>query len=192
MICHVNKFIFVHIPKCGGTTIENIFNGWHKWKTNDKLIGENRQHYKLTQILELNPSCNNYFRFTFIRNPYDRIVSEYHYLKRKFPEKVKITFKEFCADLDRNLDLYAGHYHKLTMVDYFDNYPVDFIGRVETMQRDWDVICELIGIPFNELKKENTTKHKHYTEYYDDETRQIVADKYSKDLEYFGYEFQPK
>ena len=186
MINHENKFIFIHINKCGGTTIDELFTG--------KFQG----HKKAFEYKKSNPTdFNKYFKFTFVRNPWGRVVSFYHYqIKRGwdyYPFDETIPFKEFVKNWLKKM---PGQTKLNThpcydwISDENDDLLIDYIGKIENMQQDFDTICEKIGIPHQKLPQKNKTNHKHYTEYYDDETREIVAKKYAKDIEYFGYEFE--
>ena len=85
---------------------------------------------------------------------------------------------------------YAHDYPQIDFVlNANQNKLTNFVGRCEDMQYDFDYVCGKIGIQKIKLPYRNPTKHKHYTEYYDEETKQIVAEKYAKDIEYFGYKF---
>ena len=225
MISHKHKFIFVHIPKCAGTTVELVLHKYASpvegcsWAVRTKNI-RNKEMFNLIR------NHNDYFKFTFSRNPYSRMVSLYYFLKyhnkfdfQKFvklvgqfldtnPEKVyrkipdnstflkskkmwKVASYDFIDEVHYPLG-YLGNgnkgYHLLPQY-YFVSNGIDFIGKIENLQEDFNIICDKIGIPRQKLQHKNKSKHKHYTEYYDDETRQIVAEKYAKDIEYFGYEF---
>jgi hypothetical protein len=83
--------------------------------------------------------------------------------------------------------------HDFPQIDFVFNANhgklTNFVGRCEDMQYDFDYVCGKLGLGKLKLPHRETTKHKHYTEHYDDETRELVAEKYAKDIEYFGYEF---
>lgn len=203
MINHKYKCIFVHIPKTGGTSIEYVF---------DKLALRRMvkyKHYTLRNYERLNQQIDQYYKFSFVRNPWDMTVSMYNYLwktERPWPKKwrrnnnnfSKLSFEEwvthssFLAPTIRTLDVNARHNGQdgdfsswLTS----EKYTLDFIGKFENLQGDFNKICDKIGMPQQQLPHVNKSRGKHYTEYYNDETRQIVAEKYAKDIEYFGYKF---
>ena len=204
MINHEHKFIFIHIPKCGGTSVENaLFKPVKKrtvkdlWMLPNKYQTGGLQHLMASHIIQEvgEDIFSKYFTFSFVRNPWDKMVSQYTYTIAKRPTLLKrigitesASFKEY---IDRSMvaKLHVQWDHQYKFLYKNKKCVVDFIGRFENLQQDFDTICDRIGIPQPKLPHRNKTKHKHYTEYYDDETREIVAKKYAKDIELFGYKF---
>ena len=197
MINHKHKCIFIHFPSTGGTSIESVFGGGRE-KFDCSAIPNFylRQECKKAYIYDCglfkhlstelarelySPYWDEYFKFSFIRNPWDWLAS----LWLKGPKRRR--GENFSRWL-RSPRL-APH-EKQSPFNLCDQLTqMDFIGRFENLQPDFNTICDKIGIPQQQLPHKNKTKHKHYTEYYDDETREIVARKYARDIEYFGYEF---
>jgi hypothetical protein len=132
---------------------------------------------------------NLYFKFGFVRNPWDRLVSAYHYSLKWYAENdaQKLNLKRFDNFSTWMRPVHTGFNKYGSQYSYVRG--CDFIGRTENFQEDFNTVCDKIGIPKQQLPHKNATKHEHYTEYYDDETREIVAEKYAKDIEYFGYKF---
>jgi hypothetical protein len=102
-----------------------------------------------------------------------------------------MSFKEFIlkrAEFINEVNTEKlGQHFWITNTD--GNLLVDFIGKFENLQTDFDIICDKIGVSRQELPHENKSDREHYSEYYDDETRSIVAELYAKDIEYFNYKF---
>jgi hypothetical protein len=194
MINHKYKFLFIHIPKTSGRSTELCLNRrCGKDDTGTRLNGPLQllrnphktldDYYKIYSKQEL----KSYFKFTIVRNPFDRIVSEYFYSRKRRLTQSR-DFKTFVVNGEIDTQSYPNH--NIPQIDFFvDKKRIDYIAKFENLQEDFKTICDKIKIPHQELPHHNNTKHKHYTEYYDDETRQIVAEKYAKDIEYFNYEF---
>ncbi len=204
MISDEHKIIFIHIPKTAGTSIENVlFKPKNKRASNDLWGGPNQyqsgalQHLMSSNIIKAigMDVFNQYFTFSFSRNPWDKIVSQYHFtvqrrkdLQHKIGINENSSFKEYINKLF-SVDVYIQWEQQYKFLYIDGKCVVDFIGKFENLQQDFDIVCDKIGMSRQQLPHKNKSKHKHYTEYYDDETRQIVAEKYAKDIECFGYKF---
>lgn len=183
MICHKHKLIFIHIPKTGGSSIEIAINPSVSLDESPQTLGTGNtsfrgKHWNIDKCQqEYKEYFDSYFKFTFVRNPWDREVSRWKWFAVAL--KMNVSFKKHL----KNMNNYREWIYRN------DKYPFDFIGRFENLQEDFNIICDKIGIPKQKLPHSNKTKRKHYAEYYNDETREIVAEKYAKDIEHFGYKF---
>ena len=202
MIDHKYKYVYIHIPKTGGTSVEQSLIQVHHpeivkpvafWPDDLKeafVVGNSsNQHWSLDMF----DKYTDYRSFCTVRNPFDRIVSEYIYIHNGYNmSRSPLPDLDFPTFVKRDLiESLAFPYHSQCQIAFI-NTPinhVDYIIKFENLQEDFNIVCDKIGIPKQQLPHKNPTKHKHYTEYYDDETREIVAKKYARDIEYFGYEF---
>jgi hypothetical protein len=210
MISHKHKFIFVHIPKCAGSSIEQFLlrnegvevtvgEKFYLNSLSDNVKKEYLLDYPLHSYSQHFPLGRyspkfvlNYYCFTFVRNPWDLLVSEYFYIIENYD--IDFSFEEFIylgKDI-KNVEAFRwfverGNHLKLQFT--FLSKGIDFIGRFENLQDDFNIICDRIGIPQQDLPHGNKSNHKRYVEYYNDSTREVVAKRYAKDIEYFGYEF---
>jgi chondroitin 4-sulfotransferase 11 len=189
-----HKFVFIATTKTGSSAIEFLLSSYDTGQKITSLADSHNKHASLLYIKKEYPCIRNYFKFAFVRNPYDWVVSWYFYRKtRKNKNNTKdISFKKWL--MDKNSTAYNETGIGLTMsqldiVSGDKECKLDFIGKFENLQQDFNIACDKIGIPQQKLPHINKSKHKHYTEYYDDETKSIVAEKYAKDIEYFGYKF---
>jgi hypothetical protein len=202
MIDHSKKIIFIAIPKTGTKTIDEAIGGFIDRHCHEEAA---KLKFKFGEAV-----FNQYFKFCFARNPWDKILSEFKFMKKRLGEHKSGTLRinnnphwpEFGAldKMDFKTFITGGSEGKWSlppsnlywMTDSSGQIIVDFVGKFENLQKDFDFVCDKIEIPRQELPHKNKTKHKHYTEYYDEETKQIVAEKYAKDIERFGYKFVNK
>jgi len=187
------KVIFIHIPKCAGTQIQNeIFTQNKHYKI--------RLHSSINLIKEqFKNEYNTYFKFTIVRNPYDRFISAFFYLKNNGPfDKYKLHLKDkitnndiysFTRELYINKEL-QDIIHFIPMYQFIcdnqNNIIVDKIVYFENMNDDINNIFKKYNITSNFIIT-NTSKHKHYSEILTPELIKIINDIYDKDFEIFNY-----
>jgi hypothetical protein len=213
MISHKYRCIFVEVPKTGSTSIRSILGIPPKPHQNIWEMKYDLEHYwtryyglgnrlLASFYLLLSPQkrkavgrrqFESYFKFGFVRNPWDRAVSLYE-RREGLQMKEKMSFDDFI-DWMRYSSSTCVHpvphrYQLDWFVDPHGRVVVDFIGRFETVEKDWAFIARKLGLsPQLPHLNKNPQRKKHYTEYYTARTRSIVAERFSQDIEYFGYEF---
>jgi len=189
-----NRFIFFGNHKAGLTSIIRyaLKDRVISWKQSKEIYNQNFSKYSLDDIKKM-------FKFTVVRNPFDRVVSAFFYLRKyqlvsekrfhksskkenniaAFRYFIKNDFKEKGVSIN-------GHFHPMFMYAEY----VDFIGRLENIEHDWKIIADKIQSPIKKLQKRNVINHKIYSLYYDTECIKIVTDIYDEDLKMFGYKFK--
>ncbi len=188
------KCIFVHIPKNAGLSVCYTLFG-----------NTGGSHRKITDYKKIfSPSTfRRYYKFTFVRNPWDRLVSTYFFLKKGgLTEKDRIwsdthlaaypDFESFVKGwlLEENIhnSLHFQHQHRF-LENEKGEIQLDYIGRFENIEVDFLAIAAALGID-RPLKKSNTSvRSKDYQSYYNEVTRKIVSEVYEKDIRLFNYSF---
>lgn len=186
MINKEHKMIFIHHPKCGGSSIRKLLD----FRPDRRFpIGtpQHSGHWYIQDILKRNPWAKDYFSFSFIRNPFAIEISRYFYIKwwRHHPyHKIakENEFKDFLKKSNNEI-------RNFSRMRIDNKVAVDYVGRIETFEKDLSFLCNKANIPLVDIPKENSRTPNHYTEYYDDETINIVSEFYKQDLEEFGYKF---
>lgn len=184
---YLAKFIFVHINKTGGVSVETALGLPLKNHTTAAeyrdLMGESR--------------WDRVFSFSVVRNPWDRVVSHYHHRIRtrqtglrehpiEFAEWVRRTYGEQDPLLFDNPKFFAPQYRWIS--DEQGELIVDHVCRLETIDEDFAHVCERIGIQ-RSLPHLNRTERGRYQDYYDDQTHEIVRAWFERDIELFEYRF---
>ena len=190
------RYIFIHIPKTGGLSLLYSLFG------EEEILGHrNILQYKYGD----SDKFHRYFKFTVVRNPWDRFASSYFFLlkggitktDRKWgKENLSIypDFEEFVLSLKnkRNAMRLLSWTHFRLQVDYIsdsnNNVLLDFIGRFEQYEKSYLLLKEKFGVdkPLAHINKGNNVDG--YDKLYSSEMREIVGDLYCKDVTTLEYE----
>lgn len=206
IVSHQHRFIFFAVPKTATHTIRQalrVHMGPDDWEQ-QKLFGKQSlpipelariQHGHIS-ARQIRPHLDadiwdTYFKFGLVRNPYDRFVSTCFFLQRDNPNfassATQVMKKALRKARFRDRVLVKPQYLQLTDDD--GAVQLDYVGRYETLQQSYDEICNRLNLRTTRLSRNNTSLHKTFSDYYDDELKQLVQDLYAQDLQMFGYEF---
>jgi hypothetical protein len=201
MLSLAHRCIFVHVQKTGGESISAM------------LGAEPGDPHKHRTALEL-PSLYgeevwaSSFKFTFVRNPWDRLVSWWSMIDAMRPNLAAgqvnefqrfvltraATFGEFLTNCDAVIADHDGDKHIFRNQLHYLTGPqgellVDFVGRFERLAEDTGAVAKRLGLPPTQLPHLNRSAHRPYTEYYSPPLRDLVAERYASDIAAFGYRF---
>jgi hypothetical protein len=150
---------------------------------------------------EIENKYDDYFKFCFVRNPWDRLVSCYkHWIVDSNNDnfgmynslKKGMSFEEFVLEISKIPDKISdGHFRSqhTFITNKNGKLLVDFFGKVEEFDKDFAFICKKTGIPYVEIPHSNRRDRRPYRDFYNERTRGIVEKRYGKDIKLFGYEF---
>ena len=210
LISHRHKFIFIHTYKVAGQSVTRALKEYADEPPSSLLLSKvlakfrvswRPSSYKYRTFLdhvtasdlkaELPPKLYaDFFKFAFVRNPWDWQVSLYHYaLSRPNHHQYELIksmsgFREYLfwrVEKDK-------HLQEEFVTDSNGDVIVDYIGRLETLDHDFRNITKRIGVQA-ELPHINKSKHEDYREYYDEEMAELIATHFARDIDRFGYTF---
>jgi hypothetical protein len=202
-------FLFVHIDKAAGSSIavalqpldqrrkKSLWRRRLSWLGGLNRLGLYRSlefsaHAHASEAKRCLPPAvyDGLFKFAFVRNPWDRLVSRYAYLlkntghpRHEFVRRMK-DFDEYVA-----WEFRRGKFFQYTYVTGGDGkLIVDFIGHYERLPEDFAKVCARLGMTV-ELPRYNASSHRDYRTYYTPATRDLVGNYFQRDIELFGYDF---
>lgn len=203
-----HKGLYFAIPKVANSSLREI---WSELLNVDVNYATRNLVFPAVKKSKVD-KYKDYYKFCFVRNPWDRLVScysdkvkdkeydEFKFLFKEVPYSIlkpdsiqkKLTFEMF-ANLVVNIpDEYANTHFKsqsFYITDENGKLLVDFIGKFERLGEDFLYICEKLGISDITLPHKKKSNRKSYQEYYSSHLKDLIKERYIKDLEMFGYEF---
>ena len=216
LISKAHKFIFVHIPKTGGSAMHVWFKDYYQLKGEQRADPEPHVHHStMEEIVSSFPDVSDYYKFAVTRNPWDRLVSGYydftqnrkrHYSGKIILEKPLLSeykdFNEFCIDFPNSKWKDEIHFKPQNLFIKLNNAnAMNYTGRQENLEEDFGKILLELGIVddnfLEEKKKQNkvflekhrSSNHKHYRDCYTNQTKKIIGDFFEEDINMFEYNF---
>ena len=213
VILHKYKVIYFDTPKVACSSIRYALADLLEIQVAPQVGIHARDSLPHVDKKTLFEEYKDYFKFSFVRNPWDRLLSCYSEKIRdeklnnnNFSNGVansigkhgvfrgSMSFEEFVDALstipDRRADPHLRSQYALLSNESGELF-LDFIGRFENLEEDFDKVCHLAGMPKTSLphKNQSPMKKANYIDYYTDKTKNFVSQRYAKDIEVFEYKF---
>ena len=204
IISHKHKFIFFHIPKCAGTSVYSALcnslgvvdnKGEPTCSLEDHMLFKNPPNDRFGNSIHLNQhfcyegvkyyldeqgyDIDDYFKFSFVRNPWARTVSYWTY------EKDARSFRDYCIE---EKDIQFDRIKKPNCYEL----GVDYVGKSENLDQDFNYILDRLNLPRVEIKTLNKSVYKPYKAHYTSELIEIIEEKYAVDINAFGYSYEDR
>lgn len=196
------RYVFIHIPKCAGTSIHRALRNMHEQVSLPIDPRKYHKHAKAADVRPiLGPLWDDSFKFSIVRNPWDLMVSSYHWWRRQagqysslaiqagevremggFAKFMQSQFGQEMLNEQRGKEL-------LDWIAEDGKMIVDFVGRYEDLESDWARICQRLGVAPVRLTRENASARGDYRQLYDETSKRLVAERFRRTIEFFGYEF---
>ncbi len=206
LISITHGFLFVHVQKTAGTSLTRLLDPYalhpsgsrvNKLGSDLMLVRDWRRHHfrihaplKRAQRLIPAEDYAGLFKFAFVRNPWDRLVSWYAYLLKDTSHRhhrrvAACAFEEFArAELKR------PDRSQWWMIEDREGRPgLDYVGRFETLAEDFAEVCRRLQLPASVLPRENVSTRKPYQDYYSRELAALVRARWAPEIEAFNYRF---
>ena len=186
-LCHEKKFIWFRVAKVGTRTVFDVLR-----KANIELDAEHPMfcHYPVRKY-------SNYFKFAFVRNPWDRLVSAWHnkvvdsnYFQ--FSDRELSQMQQFDSFIDylQDQDVQTCDQHLRLQTRLIDLNNIDFIGRFEHFEKDVEAVLQALDLgPVIIGRNNSSLNRKDYRECYSEKMMQKAGDIYFKDINLFSYQF---
>ena len=198
VICHEKRCIFIHIPKTAGTSIEHFLreHGLNNLELIGVRNGRSTHHYRASEIKNLFPNIfHNYYKFSIVRNPYERLLSEYYWTPIKNvgfkSDKSKDEFLDYVENVIKNGTYFSNIYHDHFIPQYFFVYNkkinkiiVNQLFKYEDMEWVQTYLKQKLKIK-NDFLVLNKSEKK---EIWNESQKERIYNLYKKDFELFSYE----
>ena len=201
MISFQKGFLFVHIPKTAGNSIQSALRDYsedqlvalRKEQDGIERFGLRNPKYKIRKHSTLreyrdtlgDEQFRKLYRFACVRNPWDRMVSYYFTPTQSAESWDREKFHGIISNA-----ISVGDYLRLNQNEKNPFANVDYIMRFENLANDFRTVCNQLDISPVTLPQYNRSMREHYSKYYDDELREFVRNRFTEDIERFGYTFE--